>query len=421
MHELAKIIGVSEKDLIKVLSLYSVQSTSPLQKNSHIYTEVDDQSDINVDKKIYSDFMLHLFIVTKRIITGLVYELSLFGLMLVMAIITYRFAGSHRSDRHHLINGINTSFGGHKLFYNSMDLKQCFDTVAVNYKDKIPLIFGKWDFLRSHLGLMLYDSFDFLVYKDNRSYTFEETIWFSGTKEYYDDLQALTRNAIKLLYPIYISGTTNIRKFVKRQPWIANNPNLELVYRKLREIGEILRYNEIITKLEELKDKSHSRKLLRSRPLYTTNDEDIKSIEDIFKEELTFLFFLTLYTIVLSKSYRQSSHPSRSESGMSVIPAEIKEPFELGGPEKRLMAILAKDKDTRNWFSAWIAGVIEYRRQTSEKMSEFYDLIGNPKEYKRKIKFDSNTGAKAHVMYEEYDIKKICIDDFESSYDYSTM
>lgn len=106
---------------------------------------------------------------------------------------------------------------------------------------------------------------------------------------------------------------------------------------------------------------------------------------------------------------------------MIVMPQETKEVFELGGPENRLMMILNKDKDIRIWFSTWIGGVIEYRRHTSDKMLEFYDLITTSKGRKKETRLEPNTSGKAIVVHEEYDIKKICIDDFGPNYDYSTM
>ena len=90
------------------------------------------------------------------------------------------------------------------LFYTTHQSKTIFDTIALNYKNKIPLIFGKWDLLKSQLGEMLYDGFDFLIYKVNRIRTINETVWSGGFKEFYDDLQTSSLKAIRNLCPIYL-------------------------------------------------------------------------------------------------------------------------------------------------------------------------------------------------------------------------
>jgi hypothetical protein len=52
-----------------------------------------------------------------------------------------------------------------KLFFDHIHLYAYFDTIAANYHDTLPLIFGKWDLLKKDLGpLFLYVSFDFLFY-----------------------------------------------------------------------------------------------------------------------------------------------------------------------------------------------------------------------------------------------------------------
>jgi hypothetical protein len=55
------------------------------------------------------------------------------------------------------------------LFYNDIKPNVYCDIIAENYSEKLPLIFEKWNFLQDQLGFLLYDSFDFLIYKNTRS------------------------------------------------------------------------------------------------------------------------------------------------------------------------------------------------------------------------------------------------------------
>ena len=408
-----KIAGSREQDLLKILENYSIQSVS---------TNIAAQSDTNTNKKkIYYDFILHTLIVSKEIAdVGVVYELSLFGVMLAIAIISYHFTGMDTFRQSSLYNNTNNVIPSLKLFYNDIDQKEYYDTIVKNYKDKIPLVFGKWDFLKSELGAILYDSFDFLIYKSSRSDNMDKSIWSLGNKEFYHEIQELTYNAIDRLSPIHAFGTIMLREYEECQPWIANNPRIIPVYNKLREIGEILKYADIAFILEGLRKGDSLPHHLHDRNLYTIND--IKNIENVFRDELCFLFYLSLNTIILPPTYKKSYLQPRLEQEMLIVYPEFKEIFSVGSLPERLIAILAKDKDIKQWFSAWIGGIIEYRSQTSDQMSEFYKKVINSNlRNMEKGKSDSNADKKkATTTYypEEYDITKIC-SDIDSVYDYS--
>jgi DNA-binding PadR family transcriptional regulator len=412
-----KIAESREQDLLKILENYSIQSVS---------TNIAAQSETNVNKKkIYYDFILHTLIVSKEAAdVGVVYELSLFGVMLAMAIISYHFVGIDIFRQRTIYNNSDV-IPRLKLFYNDIDQKEYYDTIAKNYKDKIPLIFGKWDFLKSELGAMLYDSFDFLIYKSSRSDNMDKSIWSLGNKEFYDEIQELTYNAIDRLSPIHAFGTIMLREYEEHQAWIANNPRIIPVYNKLREIGEILKYADITFILEGLRKGDSFPHQLQDRNLYTIND--IKNIENVFRDELCFLFYLSLNTVILPPTYKKSFPQPRLEQEMLIVPHGFKEAaqeiFRVGSLPERLIVILAKDKDIKQWFSAWIGGIIEYRSQTSDQMLEFYNQVINSNlTNMEKGKFDSNADKKkaatTYYYHQEYDITKIC-SDIDSVYDYS--
>lgn len=88
-----------------------------------------------------------------------------------------------------------------------MPLEEYFDKIALNYHDKLPLIFGKWSLLKKELGsLFLYDNFDFLLYNKAFSVNMGTSIWLGGNKEFCDNLQALADRSAKMLKVLYIQG-----------------------------------------------------------------------------------------------------------------------------------------------------------------------------------------------------------------------
>ena len=392
MNDLVNKTRMTEEEIKQVIN------SSPLK---HIKSKTAENTNSNYLNQIYQ-----ILIIQSETKEGLIYELSLLGIMVIIAVVTYHFAGM---DNLRFAKGVWSTRKGPRLFYTTTNLKQYFDIIALNYKNKIPLIFGKWDLLKSQLGEMSYDSFDFLIYKANRIRTINEILWSGGTKEYYDDLQTLSIKAIRNLRPIYIAGNEVVKEFEKKQVWLANDPRMEPIYNKLREIDDLL----ICTRIQD----QFEYPMLRENVL--PNRDEIRRIEKLLRNEITFLFYLSLNTIpIITRSYKYTSKPKSFKPKLLVEIPEIREINELGSPKDRLMAILSKDKDIKEWFSAWIADIIEYRRKTSEKMLEFYDQISNPS---RKRKSDRTPakgieislrpeGAKVNILHQEYNMAKICHD-----------
>jgi DNA-binding PadR family transcriptional regulator len=425
MQKLVEETSAKKEDLIKILNNYSIQSNTRQNSSPYMYTTAAAQSEMNVDRKqLYYDFVLHTLIVNKETTAGISYELSLFGVMLAIAVISYHFSGEDTYN-----NDVRDKL---KLFYNRIDQKKYCDTIARNYKDKVPLIFGKWDFLKSKLGSMLYESFDFLIYMNSRSNSMNTSLWSFGNKEFYDDIRALTYNAIRTRLPnLYALGTITLRRYEEYQPWIRNDPRVIAVYNKCREIGVLLKYAEVVFALQQINNGNYMQDKLEARDLHTIND--IQYIEAIFRDELCFLFYLDLNTIFFPSSYKKNSPRSRIEHGEHtirlIVPRELEEEtqefFRLGSRKARLLAILSKDKDIKQWFSGWIDDIIEYRRQTFDKMFKFYNEIINSHENITKQPVfnaeDKKEKSALRLSYEEYNMAKICSDiDYVYAYSNST-
>jgi len=399
--QLAKKSSVKEEDIDKVINNYSVQNN--LSKDSRYDTT---GSDIGF-QKIYLDFIVHSLIVAKKTSLGISYELSLFGVMLTMALVRYHYLGVDYDNPN-----LEKSEGRLNLFYNQIDAKKYCDKIVSNYRDKLPLIFGRWSFLKEQLGsTLLYDSFDFLFYKNTSSNSIAKSMWLRGNKEFYDDLQSLAYNTHSYLSLIYIAGNTVFENYQKKRN-ISADPKITPVDRKLKQIKEILKYADATSYLQELR----SRNVLSfasTQEQWNSDTDEIKVIEDIFGDELTFLFYLNLNRISfsLNKDYRK--HLSKTlESNISILKKISQELYRFGSPKQRLMAILTKDKEIKQWFSEWMQDIVNYRNYTSSKMSRFYDEISRPHENIR-IKDPTKGPDHKHVrdiFHQEYDITKILSD-----------
>lgn len=85
---------------------------------------------------------------------------------------------------------------------------------------------------------------------------------------------------------------------------------------------------------------------------------------------------------------------------------------ELGySPKDRLMAILAKDNDIKQWCTERMSEIMHYRKQTSNTMSDFYNEILDPSKYIKKQQNEQKMAeqqSKIGIYPKEFNINKIC-------------
>ncbi len=133
--ELTKLEG---EEVRKILEDYSIKQTR--------YSQLIDDYELHYrtdrSEKITIDFLNHLLIIPVRKQEDCKdenYELSLLGILLVLATISLKRRGENNTYIDH------------------------YDTTARNYQEKLPLVFGKWKLLKETLGFDQFPSlFDYL-------------------------------------------------------------------------------------------------------------------------------------------------------------------------------------------------------------------------------------------------------------------
>jgi hypothetical protein len=381
--------GVKHDDIIKAIDSYSVY------ENFHLRTFLPlDKDNKQADRKdIYHNFVTHLPIIMKKNKDKEQFELSLFGALLAIALIRRYYLAKADADTREP-----------SLFYQHVDEREYIDSIIQNHKDKIPLIFGKWEFLKAHLGkIMLYEEFYSLTDGSIRSYKFDRSIWSRGNKEFYDDIHALTHNAATKLIPVYNMGKHLLEQYDRVQPGIVRNPRMFSVYQRIINLQNILDNAMFSTSLDSLQKYTNLHEL-----------RDIRKIEIAFGEELSLLFYLGLNMMDTLGSKQDLIEHQKLKQGMFVLPSKTEEYFRLGGPKDRLMAILTKDNDIKEWFSSWIESLIRFRKYTLDEMSKFYSEVTEA--HKHLYSPPPPVGV-VYMQHDEYDMTKIC-SDIESVYDY---
>jgi hypothetical protein len=402
LPELIEKSGLKEDEAITVLRKHTVRTSLDLPAGSK--SKASNTSVHDLRKQYYINFISHALITVNKNKIGNTYELSLFGVILMIYIIRY-----------HSVNARSNNLWDDTAkaqFYNNLKPNEYIDRIINNYKEKLPLIFEKWNFLKKQLGgIMLYYTLDFLIYEKVGSQSTGYSVWIEGNREYYDDIKALASNAGYQLSPLYASGRTILDNFQKYRD-IINKPRIFPLDRKLREIYEIILYADF-PRTQEMPDKDH---LSFVNETESQNMNRVKIIEKIFAEELAFLYYLNLNTTCFPGNYMK--HPTEPELFMlnKDHATEFFLEERLGSPKDRLMTLLTNDNDIKKWFTKLLQDAIYYRNQTLNKMSKFYDETLDLHNYVKRLQNEKlqheklqKNSTRVSVKI-EYDTTKICSD-----------
>ena len=222
----------------------------------------------------YIDFLYHNLIAEKN---GK-YELTLFGITLVLFIVNYAYHYSKSNpDLAALLPTLKFSF--HRT---SEEFIKYYDIIASHYRDKLPVIFGKWDILKSTLADSWSGSIaqivNVLFSRDDRRKLITLSTLIGGFKEYYDNLQALVYDANKKLKEIYES-------LEKENEENYDESRLKVLFdKKLNEIGNDLMFTHIDEFIETLHEK-----LIEDSNIVK---DKLNKLESAYANEVSFLFYL---------------------------------------------------------------------------------------------------------------------------------
>ena len=354
----------------------------------------------------YLDFLHHSIVIVKHNDDrGLcTYELSLFGLLLVMTVVRY-----HERNTYDI-----------NLFNEGLSLSDYYDKISSNYSSKLPLIFGKWHLLKRHLKVWTEYNFDIILVEENaRSAALESPVSIGGNKEYYQNMQSLVLYNNRQLKEIFDVGLSTYgrypesdldyyylldykqkRRKVKRNESkdTTTKERIIAVYQKLEEIYELLQFanpmasqHELYQKQQQMKESGTiASKLQDFRHINNGYSRDnsasiVEILETAFAKEITFLYYLNLHndtyipilfpnpgalTMIVESTLAQIRKASQNSEGLDFLSNKSSSVLPLS-PKEKLAKILRQDQNIRDWFYICINDLIGYQNQTAELMSQF--------------------------------------------------
>jgi hypothetical protein len=363
LKELIKKSASSEKEVLKILTRFT--SLDYHYDNIHYKTNEDYFGSFSEQ---YLDFLQHCIVIVKcNDKDNTIYELSLFGIIMVMS-----FIHLHDNRRAH-------------LFYN-IPLQDYYEKIASNYRDKLPLIFGKWSLLKTKLGAWSAYNFDIIVDEESRSIAMDAPVIMQGNKEFYQNMQAIALCNNEQLAKVFSIGLKLFKKYQdnkssylleeekKSKKNDDNNQKAFTVYQKVEEIGILNKWlNPKVFQAGLVTEEQKN--FIKIKPEF---------LEKSFAQEITFLYYLNLHNDIYIPLLFPNIYTSKFVESMSTLLEKLNQgtvsdlvslPDLKLLPKVRLLSIIKRDEEIRKWFSSWLKDLVNYQKLASETMSQFYDDI----------------------------------------------
>jgi hypothetical protein len=204
-QKILEVLAVSPNLTVDQIVKATEEDASIIESVIKMYTEIQHQP-VLVDAEGHHDttfydvnewrFVIHRVITqTVTSVGDKTFNLSLFGVIMVLYIVVKNHDGM-------LPNGLF-----HAYYFQQYFDMVVFDMVVKNYKNKIPLIFGKWSLLQSLLGESAYHCFDVILNKNVREKSFKNSVAHSGNRELYEGLTESIKFTQKELIQLQTTGT----------------------------------------------------------------------------------------------------------------------------------------------------------------------------------------------------------------------
>ena len=365
LKEIVRKTKENESEIKEVISTYTLGSYMPLTEDTYyIYQNIIGKK---YNKK-YWDFLLHSVIITNQNKKGIeTYKLSLFGVILCLTLVRYY-------DMDKLKHG---------LYYKDILFADYYDKIASNYKDKLPMIFRKWNLLRNILRLFSAYNFDIVLDKEIRLRDSDKlSIIRGGNKELHDGIREIvlqTRQQLENFVTVglniwfhYIEGEQNGYEGLEDQDYdylmnsnvnTQGKPNPQKVYAVNKKL------NEMILLLHPLEEG-----FSKGTGLQPVRRDIVHQLEEQFAGEITALYYFHLYF-----EYEFITRIGQPTKYYSSIDDRNKFPIS-SKPKSCLLSILQSDKkepSLSKWFYQWIQDISSLQNEVYEALKFKHNTLTN--------------------------------------------
>jgi hypothetical protein len=283
------------------------------------------------------------------------YELSLLGILLVMATIS-----------------LNRQKNGQRTCPFAEE--EC-SAIVSNYHDKLPLILGKWNLLKDVLKHNFFSSvFDYLFL--DKAEILSLSVLLGGNKEIYDNIKSAALSTVSKYSKVYSCCNSAIQSSDCPEEFLKSS-HYQFVQDKLNEIELSLRYADLESFAKHVISKKpkvaspHVSRTFKDMPVWKVHKlfldkkadrfefkDDLQSIESTLADEFTLLFYIGL---LRENNHKASDYPLTV--GFITNPS-------LVHPKDFLIQIIRSNNIIRKQVLEWVKVASVYQSLALEKMNQ---------------------------------------------------
>jgi hypothetical protein len=295
----------------------------------------------------------------------------------------------------------------HGLYYKEESFETYYDKIAVNYKNNLPLIFGKWYLLKRILKIFAAYNFDIVLDKETRDNAMkslsvisdilypnqpQQVSITSGNKEIYEAAKSIEGISYRQLGEIQVKGMEESLNFVESliHNFLPDKPIQEarsIIRQKTKAVFQLI--DEITTLLDPLAfdPKSFIENIGKGQEFVDVERlsrlYDIDTVEKPFANQISFQYYLNLnnedhFEVMYPMNYYVSMMKS-NYGGNSQKEEQDEYSLKAGllplSPRMKLLSILQRDDDIKMWFSSWIENLESYQNDILTKIRNFHKKI----------------------------------------------
>lgn len=288
-EELVEKSEINAYTLEKVLYSHSMKFYPPILILNNKTLNIHENAIGKKNNPKYRDFIQHNLINITTDSKGKdIYELSLFGIILIFKVIRYFY--NNREEN--------------KLYYGNILFIQYFEKIVKNYETKLPLIFGKWHFLKEHLKNYAIYNFDKII----NEYFFEESTFSisrGGNNEFFSSIrEIILQNRRQLGYFADAGTDCYLICYLGSKPsWPhirkENHSSYYLqTYFPMMDKSNIKKTQYLVSKYFDIINLLNPvEELIRNPELLYINDNInlLRELEKSFADEITAYYYFNLY------------------------------------------------------------------------------------------------------------------------------
>lgn len=352
LEELAIKAKLKQIAIRKVLNSHSMEyfeSITHLKNEYYVYQNVVGKK---YNKK-YWDFLQSNIIKVKKDNGLLSYELTLFGVILVLKLLRYKNLNRIKKE----------------LYFKNLPFLEYFEKIINNYKEKLSLIFGNWNQLKQILKIYAIYNFDIIIDEEFRTNDENKlSIARGGNKEFHYSIKEIilqTRqqfgdfaNAGYMCWLNYIAGIKpensknndySIDYYLSSNYPENNKNNIEKVLNVKKKLGDIiisLNPLENIIKNQNISSKENLNKLS-------------EYFEESFANEISSFYYFNLdyeyefYNIINNKSNIHDNN--------NYFP-------KYSRPKECLQQILNSNKSIQNYYANWKNDIVNLQNNIYQNL-----------------------------------------------------